>query len=247
MSDLANRHVLITGGGTGTGAAMAAAFAEAGARVSICGRSLAPLVRVADGHASISAFQADVSDEAAVKSLYGRTGPVDIVIANAGASASAPFARTGMDLWQQMISVNLTGVFLTLREGLRQMTGWGRLIAISSTAGLEGFCYVSAYCAAKHGVVGLVRALGCEVAGSEITANALCPGFIETPMLARTIANIMDKTGMDEKQARQSILASGSQERFVRPGEVAAAALGLCGAGSGASNGEAIVLDGGQT
>ena len=145
----------------------------------------------------ITAIVGDVTDEADVVSAFAAAGPIDIVIANAGAADSAPLTRTSLELWERMLAVNLTGVFLTLREGLRQMEGrdWGRLITVASTAGLKGYSYVSAYTAAKHGAVGLTRAVAQEVARTGITANALCPGYLDTEMTERTIANIVETTG----------------------------------------------------
>ncbi len=242
---LAGRTVLITGGGTGTGADMARAFHAAGARVVITGRRAEPLEAVSEGRMQV--VTGDVTDEASVAAMFAAAGKVDIVIANAGASESAPFARTELDAWERMLSVNLTGVFLTFREGLRQMEGWGRLIAIASTAGLKGYSYVAPYTAAKHGVVGLTRAVAQEVARKGITANALCPGFLETEMTERSVANIMEKTGKSAEEAKAALAATNPQRRLVQPAEVTAAALWLCGPGSDAVNGQAISISGGET
>lgn len=240
------RSVLITGGGTGVGAALAASFAQNGARVVVSGRRLEPLERVAGESAAIRAIQADVTDEGSVAALFEAAGPIDIVIANAGASESAPLGKTSLAAWQRMLDVNLTGVFLTLRAGLNQMQGWGRLISIASTAGLKGYPYVAPYTAAKHGVVGLTRAIAQEVASRDITANALCPGFLETEMTERSIANIMEKTGMDKEAAHASLARFSPQKRLIHPAEVASAALWLCGAGSEGINGQAIAIAGGE-
>ena len=151
---MAGKRVLITGGGTGVGADLARGFAAAGAEVVIAGRRLAPLQEVA-ARTGARALVADVTDEAAVTALFAEAGPCDVVIANAGAAESAPLAKTSLAEWNAMLAVNLTGVFLTFREGLRQMPGWGRLIAVASTAGLKGYAYVAPYAAAKHGVVGM--------------------------------------------------------------------------------------------
>lgn len=240
------RSVLVTGGGTGVGAALALAFAQAGAAVVVSGRRAEPLREVAARAPNIHAIPADVTDEASVAALFKAAGPFDIVIANAGASESAPLVRTSLEAWDRMIAVNLTGTFLTLREGLRQMQGWGRLIAVASTAGLKGYAYVAPYTAAKHGTVGLIRALAEEVASRDITANALCPGFLDTEMTERSIANIVDKTGMDADDARASLTRHNPQNRLIRPDEVVAAALWLCGPGSDGINGQAIPIAGGE-
>jgi NAD(P)-dependent dehydrogenase (short-subunit alcohol dehydrogenase family) len=246
--NLEGRSVLITGGGTGLGADMAAGFAGAGARVVVVGRRQGPLDAVVATDQRIVAIVGDVTDEDDMTSVFTEAGPIDVVVANAGAARSAPLTKTGIDLWEQMIAVNLTGVFLTLREGLRQMRGseWGRLITIASTAGLKGYPYVSAYAAAKHGAVGLTRAAAQEVAGSGITANALCPGYVDTEMTERTIANIVETTGRSAEEALQVLARINPHGRLIRPSEVTAAALWLCGPGSESINGQAIAIAGGE-
>ena len=245
---LAGHRVLITGGGSGVGVDMALAFAAAGAEVVVAGRRREALDAVVAGEPRMRAIEADVSVESDVVQLFAAAGPVDIVIANAGAAESAPITRTSIDVWQQMMAVNLTGVFLTLREGVRQLEGrgWGRLITVASTAGLRGYAYVSAYTAAKHGAVGLTRAVAQEVAGSGITANALCPGYVDTELTERTIANIMATTGRSHDEALRALTRANPQGRLVQPAEVTAAALWLCGPGSAAVNGQAIAIDGGE-
>ena len=244
---MAGRRVLITGGGSGAGADLARGFARAGAEVVVAGRREAPLAEVADASPGIRALTADVTDEASLAALFDAAGAVDIVIANAGASDSAPLARTTLDQWQAMLAVNLTGVFLTFREGLRRMEGWGRLIAVASTAGLKGYAYVAPYAAAKHGVVGLTRSLALEVAKREITVNALCPGFLDTEMTERSLVNIMERTGRDREAALAALTAHNPQRRLIAPAEVTAAALWLCGPGSEGINGQAISISGGET
>jgi NAD(P)-dependent dehydrogenase (short-subunit alcohol dehydrogenase family) len=243
----AGKRVLITGGGTGTGADFARGFAEAGAEIVIAGRRRDSLEKVAEGNKAIRCVTADVTDEASVKAMFEEAGRVDIVIANAGAADSSALAKTSLDQWNALIAVNLTGTFLTMREGLRQMPGWGRLIAVASVAGLKGAGYISAYSASKHGVVGMIRSLAHEVALQPVTANAICPGYIETEMTERTIANIMKKTGRSRDEAIAAVTVTNPQRRLIQPAEVTAAALYLCGPGSEGVNGQAIAITGGES
>ena len=242
---LTGKTVLITGGGTGVGADLARGFAGAGATVIVAGRRLEPLENVASKTGG-RAVQVDVTDEASVAAMFAAAGPVDIAIANAGASASAPLGKVELNDWQAMLDVNLTGTFLTLRDGLRQMNGWGRLIAVASTAGLKGYAYVAPYAAAKHGVVGLIRSLALEVARKPITANALCPGFLDTEMTDRSVANIVEKTGLSAEDARSRLAETNPQKRLIQPSEVTAAALWLCGPGSEGMNGQSVPIAGGE-
>lgn len=243
---LRGKQVLITGGGSGAGENLALGFAAAGARVVITGRRPEALQRVAALAPNIRAVQGDVTDETAVKRMYEEAGPCDIVIANAGQADSAPLSRTTLDQWNRMIAVNLTGVFLTLRDGLNQMTGWGRLISVASTAGLKGYAKVAPYAAAKHGVIGLTRSLALEIARKPITVNAICPGFLDTPMTDQSIRVIADKTGRTPDQARAALEAMNPQNRLIQPSEVTATALWLCGPGSDGINGQAISIAGGE-
>ena len=249
--DLSQSSVLVTGGGSGLGRVLAADFAAAGARVHICGRRHEPLDAMATANPLITGHILDVTDESATASLFAEIGPQQVVIANAGIAESAPFHRTERDMWDRIIGVNLTGCFLTLRAGLRALrdsdgdaSGGGRLIAISSIMGLAGYRYASAYSASKHGVNGMIAALAAEIEGSGITANALCPGYLEGEMTDRTIATIMEKTGKSRAEAVEVLAATSPAGRLIRPGEVSAAALKLCGPGSDGINGRAIEING---
>lgn len=241
------KRVLITGGGTGVGADMARAFAAAGAEVVIAGRRRAALEAVCATAQHIRAVQADVTDEASVKAMFADAGPCDIVIANAGAADSAPFGKMTLEHWNQMLAVNLTGTFLTFREALARMPApGGRLIAIASVAGLRGYPYIAAYAAAKHGVVGLVRALGDEVAAKGITVNAICPGYLDTEMTDRSIANITAKTGKSAADARAVLEGVSPQKRLFDPAEVSTTALWLAGGAARGVNGQTIAISGGS-
>ena len=244
---VAGRRVLVTGGGSGAGADLALGFACAGAaQVVICGRRPEALAQTAALHPAIRAIACDVTDEASVAALFAQAGPVDIVIANAGQAASGPFAKTTLAEWNAMLGVNLTGVFLTFREGLRQFTGWGRLVAVASTAGIKGYAKVAPYAAAKHGVIGLTRSLALEVARRPVTVNAICPGFLDTDMTTQTMRIIAEKTGRSATEARSALEGLNPQNRLFRPDEVTAAALWLCAPGSDGVNGQAITISGGE-
>jgi len=249
---LAGRHAVVTGGGSGIGAAIGHALAAAGAAVTLMGRRRDPLEAHAGALPRAAAVACDVTDEAAVREAFagaaGRLGAVDILVSNAGAAESAPFDRTDLDLWQRMIAVNLTGAFLCARAVLPGMVerGRGRIVNVASTAGLKGYPYVAAYCAAKHGVVGLTRALALEVAASGVTVNAVCPGYTETAILDDAVENIARATGRDPERARAALVKVNPQGRFVQPGEVAATVTWLCSAGAAALTGQAIAVAGGE-
>lgn len=246
MTDLADKRVLVTGGGSGVGADLARGFAAKGAEVVICGRRMEALEAVATSASGIRALPCDVTDEASVATLFAAAGPLDIVIANAGQADSAVLAKTSLAQWNAMIAANLTGVFLTFRAGVQQFTGWGRLIAVASTAGVKGYAKVAPYAAAKHGVIGLTRSVALEVARKPITVNAICPGFLDTEMTDHSIRVISEKTGRSAAEARAALESLNPQNRLFRPDEVTAAALWLCGPGSDGVNGQAITLSGGE-
>jgi 3-hydroxybutyrate dehydrogenase len=252
MDDLSGRHALVTGGGTGVGAAIALGLAEAGARVTIAGRRTEPLERTASRHVRLRWVTGDVSDMQSVRSMFaeaaGVHGPADIVVANAGAALSKPFLKMEAGDLRSMLDVNLVGVFHVWQAALPPMldSGWGRLIAIASTAALKGYAYVSGYCAAKHGVIGLTRALALETAETSVTVNAVCPGYTQTPMLEQSIDTIMLKTGRSRADAEAALKAGNPQGRFIQPAEVAQTVLWLCSAGAASVTGQAISVSGGE-
>lgn len=246
MTDLAGKRVLVTGGGSGVGADLARGFAAKGAEVVICGRRIDALEAIATRASGIRALPCDVTDEASVAALFAASGPLDIIIANAGQADSGVLAKTSFAQWNAMIAANLTGVFLTFRAGLQQFTGWGRLIAVASTAGVKGYAKVAPYAAAKHGVIGLTRSVALEIARKPITANAICPGFLDTEMTDHSIRVIAEKTGRSLPEARAALETLNPQNRLFRPDEVTATALWLCGPGSDGVNGQAITISGGE-
>jgi NAD(P)-dependent dehydrogenase (short-subunit alcohol dehydrogenase family) len=250
---LAGKHALVTGGGTGIGAAIALALAERGAAVTICGRRLAELQTSAKRHDNIHAQAADVTDADSLRRLYrdaqAARGSFSVVIANAGVAESAPAEKVSRALWDQTIAVNLTGAFLSVQPALAAMRElkWGRIVFIASTAGLKGYAYVAPYVAAKHGVIGLARALALETAKAGITVNTVCPGYAETPMLERAIHRIVAATKRSEPETRSALAADNPQARFIKPEEVAAAVVWLCAGDSAAITGQAISVSGGET
>lgn len=253
MADLAGKHALVTGGGSGIGASIATTLANAGAHVTICGRRRESLEAVAARHDSIAAESADVTNEESIAQLYARShelrGLFDIVVANAGGGRSAPAEKITRELWTTTLDVNLTGAFLSVQPALTGMRerGWGRIVFIASTAGLKGFSYIAPYVAAKHGVIGLTRALALEMAKHGITVNAVCPGYTETPLLEQALRNIAAKTGRTEADARDALAASNPQGRIIAPQEVADTVLWLCGDATASITGQAISVSGGET
>jgi NAD(P)-dependent dehydrogenase (short-subunit alcohol dehydrogenase family) len=250
---LTGKHALVTGGGTGIGAAIALALAQAGAAVTICGRRQAELEASARRHDRVHAQVADVTDEESLRRLYrdaqAARGNFSIVVANAGAAQSAPADKISRALWDTVVAVNLTGAFLSVQPALAAMReqNWGRIVLIASTAGLKGYAYVAPYVAAKHGVVGLARALAMETAASGITVNAVCPGFVETPMLERAVDRIVSATKRSVAETRSALAANNPQARFIKPEEVAAVVMWLCAGDSAAITGQAISVSGGET
>ena len=247
------RHALVTGGGSGVGRAIGLALAEAGVEVTICGRRADALEVVAAESKRIHGIVADVTDERAVTALYEKAeaarGPFDIVIANAGAADSAPAHKVTLDDWRKTLDVNLTGAFLTVKPALAGMAARkaGRIVFIASTAGLKGFAYVAPYVAAKHGVIGLMRALAVETAKTGVTVNAVCPGYVETEMLEQSVRKIVEKTGRSAEDARAIITATNPQGRLIQADEVADTVLWLCGENAGSVTGQAISVSGGET
>jgi len=251
--DLAGRHALVTGGGRGIGRAIASALAERGARVTLLARNAAELALTAAALPGQSgSVVADVTDRGQVERAFGeareRAGEIQILVNNAGKAASRKLAKSDEEFWQQMLAVNLTATYHCTREALPAMlaANWGRIVNVSSTAGLRGFAYCTAYCAAKHGVVGMTRALALEVAKTGITVNAVCPGYTDTGVVRDAVANISAKTGRSEAEALETLLSFNPQRRLIRPEEVANAVVWLCLPGSESITGQSIAIAGGE-
>jgi len=251
---LSGKHALVTGGSRGIGAAVVEMLLTHGARVTSVSRGGAQRKEsvTSGSRDAVHHVSADVTDPESVKKAFdsarGRFGEIAILVNNAGQAASAPFLKTDPALWRRMIAVNLDGTFHCTQAVLAGMlaAGWGRIINIASTAGVTGYGYVTAYCAAKHGVVGLTRALAVEVATKGVTVNAVCPGFTDTDIAREAVANIVAKTGRTAEQAQAELASRNPQKRLVRPEEVANAVAWLCLPGSEAITGQAIAVAGGE-
>ncbi|MEM7705391.1 MAG: SDR family oxidoreductase [Pseudomonadota bacterium] len=237
------KRVLVTGGGTGIGLAIAQQLASDNHQVTISGRSAETLTE-----AGLPYIVMDVTSEASVDRAFSELGTVDILISNAGAAKTAPLLKTPLATWQAMLDVNLTGAFLCARTALPPMidSGWGRMVVIASTSSLKAYPYTGAYTASKHGVMGLVKTLAIELARTGVTVNAVCPGFSDTPLLTRSVENIVNTTGMNEEQALAALLKDNPMKRAVDPAEVAAAVKYLVSDDAAATNGQAVVIDGGE-
>ena len=246
------KHALITGGGTGIGAAIALALADTGVTVTITGRRREPLEDIAKQSTNIRISTLDVTDPEETDSVFASAvsaaGPINIVVANAGIAETMPVAKMDLDFWRRTMATNLDGAFLTMKAALPSMLecGWGRVLAVSSIAGQRGLAKGTAYCASKHGMIGLVRALAAEMIHKNITVNALCPGYVRSPIVDRGVANIAAKTGMSEEDALKVLTDTNPIGRLIEPEEVAAAALWLCGPGSDAVTGQTIQIAGGH-
>ncbi|WP_299951308.1 SDR family oxidoreductase [uncultured Ruegeria sp.] len=237
------RRVLVTGGGTGLGLAVAKAFSDAGDAVTITGRRADVLETAAQGR-PISCRTADVTREEDVAALFET--PFDVVVANAGGGGSSKLANTSLAEWNATLLVNMTGTFLTFREALTTMPDGGRLIAMASTASLQGNAAIPAYTAAKHGVLGLVRSVAQDVARRGITCNAVCPGFADTDLADTAIKGLMSRFGMDRDAATQKVVSGNPQGRLIDPSEVAGTVMFLASQAAASINGHALAISGGE-
>ena len=246
------RHALVTGAARGIGAAIARTLAAEGVALTLLGRNEGALAALAADLPGRHGYAvADVADPDQVNAAFARAraerGPLHILVNNAGQAESAPFGKTSLALWQRMLAVNLTGTFLCSQAALPDMlaAGSGRIVNIASTAAQKGYAYVSAYVAAKHGVLGLTRSLALEVARKGITVNAVCPGYTDTDILRESVANVVAKTGRSEEDALAEFAKGNPQGRIVQPQQVADAVRWLCGDGASAMTGQAISVSGG--
>jgi 3-hydroxybutyrate dehydrogenase len=255
MSGLNGRRALVTGGGRGIGRAVALDLARAGVAVAVAARTRADVEAVAAeaGRLGVpaAAFSADVSRVEDVRELFraarAALGPLDILVNGAGVAASAPLVRTPDELWRQILETNLSGAFYCLREALPEMAerGWGRAVNVASIAGKTGYPYISAYAASKHGLLGLTKCAALEMAARGVTVNAVCPGYVDTPMTDASVARIVEKTGRPAAEVRRALVEASPQKRLFTAEEVSALVLFLCGEEARGITGQALSLDGG--
>ncbi len=247
---LSGKHAFVTGGGSGIGLAIAQALADNGAHVTITGRRQQILDQVATDQ--ITGLAMDVRDESDVRKVMSQAvqdhGPIQICVANAGIAEGRALHKTDMAFWRNIMATNLDGAFLTIREAMSSMvqTDWGRVITVSSIAGLRGLKGASAYTASKHGLIGLTRALSEDYMGKPYTFNALCPGYVDTNIVAQNTTSIAERTGISTDEARNLMIKANRHQRLIAPDEVATAALWLCLPGSQSVNGQSIEIAGGQ-
>jgi NAD(P)-dependent dehydrogenase (short-subunit alcohol dehydrogenase family) len=252
---LAGRHALVTGGGRGIGAAVAEHLLMLGAAVTITGRDTKRLEATAhelSAHGAIAGLAMDVGDAGAIAAGFAqataRLGPVTILVNNAGIAKAAPFAKTDLSFWNDIMTTDLTGAFLCTQAALPAMLaeGWGRVVNVASIAGLKGLAYCAAYCAAKHGLIGMTRALAMELAHKPVTVNAVCPGYTDTDIVTTTIDAMVARGGRTRDQAMAEIVAGNPQKRLIQPDEVAEAVAWLCLPGSKSITGQSIGVAGGE-
>ena len=247
---LDGKHAIVTGGGTGIGLAIARALADQGAQVTITGRRLTKLQEAAAPN--IQPLEMDVQSEVSVTDGIAQAvalrGPIQICVPNAGIAEGRAILKTDLDFWRNMMATNLDGAFLTIRESLKSMTttDWGRVIAVSSIAGIKGLKGAPTYTASKHALLGLIRALAADYAKKPYTFNALCPAYVDTDIVSSNVDSIMARTGMSAEDARDLMVGVNPHGRLIKPEEVADAALFLCGANSGSMNGQALQIAGGE-
>jgi 3-hydroxybutyrate dehydrogenase len=243
---LAGKLALVTGGGRGIGAAIARALATAGARVVVCGRTQPELDAVAREIGGV-ALRLDLTDRHETDEVIASIGHVDVLVNNAGVAESAALDRTTDAMWDRILELDVTAPFRVIRALVPSMIAakWGRVINVASNAGVSGYAYSMAYCAAKHALVGLTRALAVDLARTNVTINALCPGWVETQMVDEAVTRIATKTGRSEDEARTQLAAMSPQRRIITPSEVAYAALMLCSDAARGIHGQTIVIDGG--
>ncbi len=249
---LAGRHALVTGAGSGIGAAIAQGLGAAGATVTLVGRRAEALETIAGTIDRSNIAPADVTDPASIADAFDRAtaaaGPVDLLINNAGAVETAKFTAMTADQWQRILDVNLSGVYHCMAAALPAMLerGFGRIVNVASTSGLKGYAYVSAYCAAKHGVIGLTRSVALEVAGTGVTVNAVCPGYTDTELVRASVDKIVQRTGKSRDDIIAQFAASMPTKRLIQPEEVARTVLWLCRDTGDEILGQSIVIAGGE-